>query len=69
MTLRDIIEKLTEWVNIRVVISEYGNVIVTYEDAEDADHINNYLDCEVEIIDTTEDGTLVIVVDDNTGEE
>ena len=69
MTLRDIIEKLTEWVNIRVVISEYGNVIVTYEDAEDADHINNYLDCEVEIIDTTEDGTLVIVIDDNTGEE
>ena len=69
MTLRDIIEKLTEWVNIRVVISEYGNVIVTYEDAEDADHINNYLDCEVEIIDTTEDGTLVIVVDDSTREE
>ena len=69
MTLRDIIEKLTEWVNIRVVISEYGNVIATYEDAEDADYINNYLDCEVEIIDTTEDGTLVIVVDDSTGEE
>ena len=69
MTLRDIIEKLTEWVNIRVVISEYGNVIAIYEDAEDADHINNYLDCEVEIIDTTEDGTLVIVVDDSTGEE
>lgn len=66
MTLRDIIEKLTEWVNIRVVISEYGNVIATYEDA---DHINNYLDCEVEIIDTTEDGTLVIVVDDSTGDE
>lgn len=69
MTLRNIIEKLTEWVNIRVVISEYGNVIVTYEDPKDADHINDYLDCEVEIIDTTEDGTLVIVVDDSTREE
>ena len=32
MTLRDVIEKLSDWVNIRVVVSKYDNVIVTYED-------------------------------------
>ena len=66
MTLRDVIEKLCDWVNFRVIVSKHGNVFVTYDDA---DHINNCLNCEVEIIDTTEDGTLVIVVNDSTREE
>ena len=67
MTLRDVIEKLSDWVNIRVAVSKYGNVIVTYDDAN---HINDYLDCNVEIIDTIEDGTLIVTVDgnSNTGE-
>ena len=60
MTLRDVIEKLSDWVNIRVAVRKYGNVIVTYDDAN---HINDYLDCNVEIIDTTEDGTLIVTVD------
>ena len=62
MTLRDVIEKLSDWVNIRVAVSKYSNVIVTYDDAN---HINDYLDCNVEIIDTTEDGTLIVTVDDS----
>lgn len=61
MTLRDVIEKLSDWVNIRVVVSEYDNVIATYDDV----HINDYLDCNVEIIDTSEDGTLIVTVDDS----
>ena len=66
MTLIDVIEKLCDWVNFRVVVSKHGNVIVTYDDA---DHINNCLNCEVKIIDTTEDGTLILVVDGNTEKE
>jgi hypothetical protein len=62
MTLRNVIEKLSDWVNIKVIVSEYGNVIVTYDDAN---HINDYLDCNVEIIDTSEDGTLIVTVDDS----
>ena len=62
MTLRDVIEKLCDWVNFRVVVSKHGNVIVAYDDAN---HINDYLDCNVEIIDTIEDGTLIVTVDDS----
>ena len=71
MTLRDIIEKLCDWVNFRVVVSKHGNVFVTYDNYDDADqdHINNCLNCEVEIIDTTEDGVLILVVDGDTGTE
>ena len=62
MTLRDVIDKLADWVNIKVyAVSEYGNMTV----AEDANHINDdYLDCDVEIIDTTEDGDLIVTIDD-----
>ena len=66
MTLRDVIEKLCDWVNFRVVVSKHGNEIVAYDDA---DHINNCLNCEVENIDTTEDGVLILVVDGNTRTE
>ena len=63
MKLRDVIDKLAAWVNIKVyAISEYGNVIV----AVDANHINDdYLDCDVEIIDTTENGVLIVTIDDS----
>ena len=65
MTLRDVIDKLADWVNFKVAVNEYRNIIAIYEDA---DNINNYLDCNVETIDTTEEGTLVVTVDGNTEE-
>ena len=61
MKLKDVIERLADWVNIKVyAVSEYGNIIV----AEDANHINDdYLDCDVEIIDITEN-VLIVTIDD-----
>ena len=65
MKLRDVTEKLSYLVELEVIIDECGNVAGEYKDG---DHINNYMDCEVEIIDTSEDGTLIVTVIDNPEE-
>ena len=65
MKLRDIVEKLADLVEIEVIIDECGNVAGKYTDR---DHINDYLDCEVEIIDTSEDGVLIVTVIDDPEE-
>ena len=65
MKLRDVAEKLSYLVELEVIIDECGNVAGEYKDS---DHINNYMDCEVEIIDTSEDGTLIVTVIDEPEE-
>ena len=66
MTLRNIVERMSYLVELEVIIDECGNVAGEYKDR---DHINLYLDCEVEIIDTTEDGVLIVTVIDDPEEE
>ena len=65
--LKDVIDRLADLVEIEVVIDDYGNIAATYDN--DMEHIQDYLNCEVETIDTTEDGILILVVDGNTGTE
>ena len=65
MKLKDIIDRLAALVEIEVVVDDYGNIAATYDN--DMEHIQDYLNCEVETIDTTEDGILILVVDGNTG--
>ena len=67
MKLKDIIDRLADLVEIEVVVDDYGNIAATYDN--DMEHIQDYLNCEVETIDTTEDGILILVVDGNTGTE
>ena len=62
MKLRDVTEKLADLVGLEVIIDECGNVAGEYTDR---DHINDYMDCEVEIIDTSEDGVLIVTVNGN----
>ena len=65
MKLKDVIDRLADLVEIEVVVDDYGNIAATYDN--DMEHIQDYLNCEVETIDTTEDGILILVVDGNTG--
>ena len=65
MKLAAIIERLADLVKIEVIIDECGNVAGKYTDR---DHINDYMDCEVEIIDTSEDGILIVIVNDDPKE-
>ena len=67
MKLKDVIDRLADLVEIEVVVDDYGNIAATYDN--DMEHIQDYLNCEVETIDTTEDGILILVVDGNTGTE
>ena len=65
MTLRNIVERMDDLVELEVIIDECGNVAGKYTDR---DHINDYMDCEVEIIDTSEDGVLIVTVIDDPEE-
>ena len=67
MKLKDVIDRLADLVEIEVVVDDHGNIAATYDN--DMEHIQDYLNCEVETIDTTEDGILILVVDGNTGTE
>jgi hypothetical protein len=49
-----------------LIVDDCGNISVTYDN--DMEHIEEYLNCNVETIDTTEDGILVLVIDGNTEE-
>lgn len=64
MTLKSIVERLAVLVEIEVIVDDCGNIATTYHN--DMEHIEEYLNCNVETIDTTEDGVLVLVVDGNT---
>ena len=66
MKLKDITDRLAVLVEIEVVVDDHGNIATTYDN--DMEHIQDYLNCEVETIDTTEDGILILVVDGNTKE-
>ena len=61
MTLRNIVERMDNLVELEVIIDECGNVAGKYTDR---DHINDYMDCEVEIIDAEDDTLIVTVIDD-----
>ena len=67
MKLKDVVDRLAVLVEIEVVVDDHGNIAATYDN--DMEHIQDYLNCEVETIDTTEDGILILVVDGNTGTE
>ena len=69
MKLKDIIDRLADLVEIEVVVDDHGNIAATYDNDNDMEHIQDYLNCEVKTIDTTEDGILILVVDGNTGTE
>lgn len=64
MTLKSIIERLAVLVEVKLIVDDCGNIAATYDN--DMNHIEEYLNCNVETIDTTEDGVLVLVVDGNT---
>ena len=64
MTLKSIVDRLAVLVEIEVIVDDHGNIAATYDN--DMEHIEDYLNCEVETIDITEDGVLVLVVDGNT---
>jgi len=63
MKLKDIVDRLAVLVEIEVIVDDHGNIGATYDN--DIEHIQDYLNCEVETIDTTEDGMLILVVDGN----
>ena len=65
MKLADIVERLADLVEIKVIIDECGNVAGIYTGR---DRINDYMDCEVETIDTSEDGILMLIVKDDPEE-
>jgi hypothetical protein len=65
MTLRDIVVRLADLVDLEVIVGDGENVV---EKCTDMNIIKLYEDCKVEIIDTTEDGTLVVTVNGNTEE-
>ena len=64
MTLKSIIERLAVLVEVKLIVDDCGNIAATYDN--DMNHIEEYLNCNVETIDTTEDDVLVLVVDGNT---
>lgn len=64
MTLKSIVERLAVLVEVKLIVDDCGNIAATYDN--DMNHIEEYLNCNVETIDTTEDGVLVLVVDGNT---
>ena len=64
MTLKSIVERLAVLVEVKLIVDDCGNIAATYDN--DMDHIEEYLNCNVETIDITEDGVLVLVVDGNT---
>ena len=66
MTLRDIIERLADLVEVEVYIDECGNVTEVYSGLDNID--TGYLDCKVETIDTSEDGALMLIVKDDPEE-
>lgn len=65
MTLKNIVDRLADMVELQVIVDDCGNVAGTYTDKN---HIEDYKNCEVETIDTAEDGTLIVTVDGNTEE-
>ena len=64
MTLKSIVERLAVLVEVKLIVDDCGNIAATYDN--DMNHIEEYLNCNVETIDITEDGVLVLVVDGNT---
>ena len=67
MKLKDVVDRLAVLVEIEVIVDDHGNIAATYDN--DMEHIQDYLNCEVETIDITEDGILILVVDGNTETE
>ena len=67
MKLKDVVDRLAVLVEIEVIVDDHGNIVATYDN--DMEHIQDYLNCEVETIDITEDGILILVVDGNTRTE
>lgn len=67
MTLGDVMEKLAGLVDLEVVIDDYGNYAGSFTD-KDKIEIDTFRKCEVVLIDTKEDGTLVVTVDGNSVE-
>lgn len=65
MTLGDVMERLADLVELEVVVDDSGNEAGR---CTDKDYIDAYRECEVELIDTKEDGTLVVTVDGNSVE-
>lgn len=59
--LYNLFERMDNLVELEVIIDECGNVAGKYTDR---DHINDYMDCEVEIIDAEDDTLIVTVIDD-----
>ena len=67
MKLKDIVERLANLVEVEIIIDDYGTVGEVYNGLDTID--TGYLNSEVETIDTSEDGILILVVDGNTGTE
>ena len=60
MTLGAIIERMTDNVKLRLVIGETFTRV--YNSDKDFSKIFDYLNCEVTMINTSEDGTLIVNV-------
>ena len=60
MTLGAIIERMTDNVKLRVVIGEAFTRV--YDSDKDFSNIFDYLNCEVTMINTSGDGTLIVNV-------
>lgn len=66
MKLADIVERLADLIEITIIIDGYGTVGEVYNGLDTID--TGYLNSEVETIDTSEDGVLIVTVNGNTEE-
>lgn len=65
MTLGTIIERMADDVELKVRVGTINRFARVYDFDKDFSNVFDYLNCEVTIIDTSEDGTLIVTVDDS----
>lgn len=70
MTLGSIIERMADNVKLKVIMGDCDNFRLSrvYEIPKDFSNVFEYLNCEVTMINTSEDGTLMVNVDDDPNE-
>ena len=68
MTLGTIIERMADDVELKVRVGTIDRFVRVYDFNKDFSDIFDYLNCEVTMIGTSEDGTLIVTVDDYPNE-
>ena len=66
MTLRDIVDRLDDMVELQVVIDDCGDIIGAFNGVNSINHYRAYCGSDVISIDTDAHGKLIVTVDANS---